>query len=69
MHLRLSEKGDGLVELCQDGVKLIGATDPTLPLAGAIFDDLEVGISAQSFGPKTATLYVDDVAISAAPIP
>ena len=36
----------------------------TLPMAGTIYDDLEVGISAHSFGPGTAVLYADDVTIS-----
>ena len=69
MHLRLSDQKDGLVELWQDGVKLVEAGGQTLPLANAIYDDLEVGISAHSFGPAAATLFVDDVVISADPIP
>ena len=40
----------------------------TLPLAGAVYDSLEIGISAHSFGPNSATVYVDDVAISDKPI-
>ena len=35
-----------------------------MPLADAIYDSLEIGISAHSFSPNPATLYVDDVAIS-----
>jgi hypothetical protein len=69
MHLRLSDQKDGLVELWQDGVKIVEAGGQTLPLANAIYDDLEVGISAHSFGPAAATLFVDDVVISADPIP
>ena len=64
LHLRLSDQPDGVVELWQDGVKVVDARGQTLPLAGTIYDDLEVGISAHSFGPGTAVLYVDDVAIS-----
>jgi hypothetical protein len=69
MHLRLSEGADGVVELWQDGGLLVEARGQTLPLANAVYDDLEVGISAHSFGPGAATLFVDDVAISAGPIP
>ena len=69
MHLRLSEKKDGVIELWQDGVKIVDVSGQTLPLAGTIYDDLEVGISAHSFGPNTATLYVDDLVISPEPIP
>ena len=36
----------------------------TLPLASAVYDSLEIGISAHSFGPEPATVYVDDVTIS-----
>lgn len=67
LHLRLSEKSDGLVELWQDGDKIVEARGQTLPLAGAIYDNLEVGVSAHSFGPESATLFVDDVGIAATP--
>jgi Polysaccharide lyase len=69
MHLWLSEKNDGIIELWQDGVKIVDSIGQTLPLAGTIYDDLEVGISAHSFGPNPATLYVDDLVISSEPIP
>jgi hypothetical protein len=69
MHLRLSERADGRVELWQDSAKIIDAEGPTLPLAGAIYDELELGISAHDSGPAAATLFVDDVVISAQPIP
>jgi hypothetical protein len=67
MHLRLSDEEKGIIELWQDGVRIVEATGQTLPLAGTIYDDLEVGISAHSFGPGAATLYVDDVMISVQP--
>ena len=67
-HLRLSDQHDGVVELWQDGVKIVDARGQTLPLASTIYDDLEVGISAHSFGPNTAVLYVDDVTVSHEPI-
>jgi hypothetical protein len=47
---------------------LIDQSGQTLPLAGAIYDSLEVGISAHSFGPNPTTVYVDDVVISNKPI-
>ena len=64
-RLHLSEAMDGRVELWQDGVKLIDERGQTLPLASAVYDSLEIGISAHSFGPEPATVYVDDVTISA----
>jgi hypothetical protein len=68
MHLRLSERADGRVELWQEGRKIIESEGPTLPLAGAVYDELDVGISAHSIGPGSVTLFVDDVVISADPI-
>src|SRR4051794_23923800 len=64
LHLRLTDRADGVIELWQDGVKVVDDRGQTLPLAGTIYDDLEVGIGAHSFGPDTAVLYVDDVVIS-----
>jgi hypothetical protein len=63
-RLHLSETMDGRVELWQDGVKLIDERGQNLPLADAVYDSLEIGISAHSFGPNAATVYVDDVTIS-----
>ncbi len=69
LHLRLSEQPDGRVELWQDGVAIVEGRGQTLPLAGTIYDDLEVGISAHSFGPDPATLFVDDLRIATEPPP
>ena len=67
-HLKLSEREDGIIELWQDGTKIVHARGQTLPLAHTILNSLEVGISAYSTGPKPATLYVDDISISDQPI-
>ena len=67
-HITLSEKEDGVVELWQDGTKIVDARGQTLPLAHSIYNSLEVGISAHSIGPLPATLYVDDVSISNQPL-
>ncbi len=63
-HVTLSEKTDGVVELWQDGTKIVDARGQTLPLAHSIYNSLEVGITAHSFGQLPATLYADDVSIS-----
>jgi len=68
VRLHLSDSPDGQVQLWQDDSLLIDAQGQTLPLAGAIYDSLEIGISAHSFGPNPATLYVDDVVISDQPL-
>ena len=68
MHLTLSEKDDGVIELWQDGQKLIDTHGQTLVLACAIYNSLEIGISAYNEKDKPATLYVDDVSISDQPM-
>jgi hypothetical protein len=67
-HLTLSDRDDGVIELWQDGQKVVDARGPTLVLEHAIYNSLEVGISAYNELGKTATLYVDDVRISNEPL-
>lgn len=67
-HLKLSAKDDGLVELWQDGVKIVDARGQTLPLANTVYNYLEVGITAHSSRPTPATLYVDDVSVADQPL-
>ncbi|MBI5684333.1 MAG: heparin lyase I family protein [Verrucomicrobia bacterium] len=67
-HLKLSEKSDGVIELWQDGAKIVDARGQTLPLAHTIYNSLEIGITAHNDRSQPATLYVDDVAISDQPI-
>ena len=67
LHLKLSEKDDGIIELWQDGQKLIDTRGQTLVLANTIYNSFEIGISAYNEQGKTATLYVDDVSISDQP--
>ena len=61
IHAKLSDGPDGLVELWQDGDRLIQASGQTLPLASTIYDDLEIGISAHSAPGRTAVVFVDDM--------
>ena len=63
-HITLSEKADGVVELWQDGTKIVDGRGQTLPLSHTIYNSLEVGISAYSFGRLPAMLYADNVSIS-----
>ncbi|MBA4189065.1 MAG: hypothetical protein C0467_13790 [Planctomycetaceae bacterium] len=63
-HLKLTEKDDGVIELWQDGQKIVDARGQTLVLAHAIYNSFEIGISAYNEDGKAATLYVDDVSIS-----
>lgn len=67
-HLTLSEEPDGTVQLFQNGAPIIDRRGQTLPFAEAVYDNLEVGLSAYSSGPQTAVVYVDDLTISAEPL-
>ena len=62
-HFGLSTK-NGVVEIWQDGKKVVDAAGTTLPFRSAIYNSLEIGISAHSFGSQASTLYVDDIQIS-----
>jgi len=68
VHLGLTEAEDGVIEVWQDDRKIIDTRGRTLVLAGAIYNSLEIGISAYNEQRRPATLFVDDVEISAEPI-
>ncbi|MFO1062517.1 MAG: hypothetical protein U0892_01415 [Pirellulales bacterium] len=55
----------GHVQVWQDDELVVDGRGPTLPFRDAVYDSLEVGISAHSFGDQAATLFVDDVRIKA----
>ncbi|OVE75852.1 hypothetical protein BVX97_03330 [bacterium E08(2017)] len=63
-HLFLSEKEDGIIQLWQNDKLIIDQKGQTLPFAEAVYDDLEIGLSAHSNSPEPAILYVDDMVIS-----
>ena len=64
-EIRLDDGPNGRVRIWQDGTQIVDAAGPTLPFRTAIYNSLEVGITAHSFGDKPATLYLDDLEISA----
>ncbi|MFM8891712.1 MAG: hypothetical protein ACKOTB_08850 [Planctomycetia bacterium] len=64
VHLGLTDAEDGVIEAWQDDRKIIDTRGRTLVLAGAIYNSLEVGITAYDDRSRSATLYVDDVVIS-----
>lgn len=67
-HVYLSDS-DGLVEIWQDGRQVLSAEGRTLPLEDAVYDRLELGITVIAKGSRyDKTLYVDDVAVSDAPL-
>jgi hypothetical protein len=67
-RLGLSELDDGIIQLWQDGDLLVDQRGKTLPFAEAVYNDLEIGLSAYNGGSDAVSLYVDDVVISAEPI-
>ncbi len=58
----------GRVRIWQDDTIVVDETGPTLPFAGMLYNSLEVGISAHSFGDKPATLFVDDIVVTTGPL-
>lgn len=68
VHLGLTDAEDGTIEAWQDDHRIIDTRGRTLVLASAIYNSLEVGITAYNEQGRPATLYVDDVAISSEPI-
>jgi hypothetical protein len=59
----------GRVQIWQDGRKVLDKPGRTLPVADAVYDRFEVGISAIARGSRYAqTVYADDIVISDSPI-
>ena len=67
IHMFLSEGNDGTMEVWQDNTKVLDAKGKTLPSRRAIYERLQVGITANG-GEHNQTLYVDDIAISKTPL-
>lgn len=59
---------EGHVQVWQDEQLVLDGRGPTLPFKDMLYDSLEVGISAHSFGDQAATLFVDDVRITTEPL-
>lgn len=64
VHFLFSENNSGLIELWQNGIKIIDVSGINLPLFNSIQNSLEVGLSATSEG---GVLLVDDIRLSAVP--
>jgi len=64
VHYVLSEAEDGVIEVWQDDQRIISAAGRNLPLADAILNRLEIGITATQ---EQATVLVDDLEIGAKP--
>ncbi|NCC71664.1 hypothetical protein EOM09_08890 [bacterium] len=66
LHLKFSEKKDGIIQIWQDCQLIINETGKTLPKKNAIIDRMQVGITATKLG---TILYIDDVLLSKNKIP
>lgn len=64
VHFLFSENNTGLIELWQNGIKIIDVSGINLPLFNSIQNSLEVGLSATSEG---GVLLVDDIRLSTVP--
>ena len=64
VHLKFSNTEDGILELWQDGAKIISAIGINLPTSNSIQNVLEVGISATE---ESTTLLMDNLRISDTP--
>lgn len=64
-HFKLHAGNKGVVRVWQDGRKIIDATGQTLPFAQAVYNSLEVGITATQ---HDATVFVDAVEVSGEPL-
>ncbi len=60
VHYKLSNHEDGIIQMWQDGVKILDTTGQTLPTADSIYYAMQVGITAT---PLETVLYVDDVVV------
>lgn len=63
VHFSLSTT-EGKMEIWQDGQKVLDRTGITLPFRSAIYNSLEVGISAHSNPNHPCVLFVDDLRCS-----
>lgn len=68
IHLRLSDKTDGRMQVWQDGVKVLDEQGKTLPRARTIYDRMQVGVTANAGRTQAQTLFVDDVVLSNRPL-
>jgi len=58
LHLQLSSRGNGLIQVWQDCRLIIDARGRNLPKASAVLDRMQLGITATD---RETELYVDDV--------
>jgi hypothetical protein len=67
VHMLLSAGDDGVMEVWQDGRKLLDSRGQTLPGRNSVYDRIQVGITAVN-DVHSHTLYVDEFTISHEPL-
>jgi hypothetical protein len=68
IHLHLSDRADGRMQVWQDGVKVLDEQGKTLPRARTTYDRMQVGVTANAGRTQAQTLFVDDVVLSNRPL-
>lgn len=68
VRLHLSDGSDGQLQVWQDDKEVLNARGQTLPTAKAIYNRLQVGITANGNTTHARTLYLDDVVLSNRPL-
>ncbi len=61
VHIKYDDANAGVVEVWQDGIRIINATGTTLPTSNSIQTNVEIGITATSVA---VDMFVDDIRIS-----
>lgn len=65
LHLRLSNHDDGLIEMWQDGTRILSMNGQTLPTNDSVYHVMQLGITAT---PREAAVVADDIAVSNMPL-
>lgn len=68
IHLFLSERSEGKMEVWQDGTKVLDANGQTLPTASTVYGRLQIGLTVNGNLRHAQILYVDDVLLSNRPL-
>lgn len=67
VHLYLSEREDGVIQLWVGETLAVNARGQTLPVKDAVYDRLQVGITANPPGSRSV-VYLDDIEVSTDPL-
>lgn len=62
-HYRLEDSDEGVIELWQDGVKIIDARGRTLPIADTVLDSMEFAVTSNNDTMNSVVMDIDDVSV------